>query len=72
MSRSLVGSGVKILNPEDISSLPFKWDAFTVDRTDPVSDVYNYTLNAVPTGTVTITYTDSSKCEVSGGSVVAI
>jgi hypothetical protein len=64
---------VTILNPEAIGSgLPFKWDAFTVDRTDPLDDVYNYTLNSSPTGSVTITYTDTTKCVISGGSISVV
>jgi hypothetical protein len=54
------------------NDFPFSWDAFTIDRTGATQDVYNYTLNAVPSGTVTITYTDTSKCEISGGSIVAL
>lgn len=55
-----------------LSGLPFPWDAFTVDRSGLTTDVYNYTMNAIPAGTVTITYTDTTKCLIAGGSIVIL
>lgn len=64
---------VTISNPGEIgSALGFSWDSFTIDRTNALTDIYNYLLVATPTGTVTITYTDTTKCEISGGSIVIL
>jgi len=52
--------------------LPFAWNAFTVDRTDSLDDVFNYTYNASGVGSVTITYTDTNKDIIAGGNIVVL
>jgi hypothetical protein len=64
---------VSVANAGEVGGgLPFAWDNWNVDRTNATSDVYNYLLGATPTGTVTILFTDSTKCVMSGGNVVKL
>lgn len=55
-----------------INEMPFGADSFTVDKTDPLSDVYTYLVGATPVGTITVEYADECKQEIIGGGRAAI
>lgn len=70
---TLPARSVVVANASQLGGgLPFNWDSFLIDRSDSLDDVYTYSLSATPTGQVTITYTDSTKCIILGGAIVVL
>lgn len=53
-------------------AIDFKWDAFTVTSPTSESTLYSFTLDGVAVGSVTLTYSDSTKSELIGGSRVRL
>jgi len=67
--RRVFNAVLNAIRVSDVSTIiDFEWDEFTVDDSDPVKDVYNYTLDSVAAGSIEITYEDTCKDKVVGAS----